>query len=77
MQKLKALIQVKAMAAVKEEGMDIQVIARNLREYAMKQCTFYKCNECKQAYFAGMLACAEAMAAESSLDPESLLCKDC
>ena len=41
MQKLKALIEVKAIAIVKEEGKDILVTADNpnkgnLREYAMK-----------------------------------------
>lgn len=28
-------------------------------------------------YYGGMLGCAEAMGAESSLDPESLVCKAC
>ena len=48
-----------------------------LKEFAMHFCTFYKCYECKEPYFGGMLDCEQAMTGEDKTQAKDLLCKPC
>ena len=48
-----------------------------LDQFAMKNCTFYECNECQEPFFGGMQDCEQAMEQEDKITKESLLCKQC
>ena len=38
--------------------------------FAMHNCSFYQCNECKNPYFGGMQDCGQAMQAENKMKKE-------
>lgn len=48
-----------------------------LDQFAMKNCTFYECYECKVPFFGGMQDCEQALNQEENMTKESLLCKQC
>ena len=45
-----------------------------LQEFAMHQCTFYECDECKIPYFGGLQDCAQALEQENSDETAKKMC---
>ena len=48
-----------------------------LADFALHNCTFFECFDCKRPYFGGMMDCMQAMQSEEKLKKEDLLCKKC
>lgn len=69
---------------VKQEGLDKEgrvvtkgdIYYKDLAGFALHNCTFFECFECKEPYYGGMLDCMEAMQNEN-IRPQDLLCKAC
>ena len=79
-----------AFKMAKEEGYDkeegVQLLLPNgnkaldrkkFEAFALHNCTFFECHQCKKPYFGGMQDCLEAMQQEDELKKEDLLCKNC
>ena len=49
----------------------------DLEGFALKNCTFYECNKCKEPYFGGMEDCQQATQSEKAMNEEDMLCKNC
>ena len=82
---LKEHIRKESVNAAIKEGYDKEgrVVDPNdyyygrLEDFAMHNCTFYECWDCKQPYFGGMQDCEAALNAENALTKEDLKCDGC
>ena len=81
----KKQIEKDAVQAAKDEGYhkEGRVVDPNdfyfgkLKEFALHNCTFYECFDCKKPFFGGMQDCEAALASEDSTSKEELKCKAC